>query len=450
MNFQHKKILVIGLGKTGMSMLRFLHEAGAEVAGYDHELSDERRSELAQAYPLASFYSGDLQDALRYETFDVLALSPGVSAFLPEIEAFRTRGGQVAGDIDLLCALIHGHRDKIIAITGSNGKSTVTELVGFLCRECGLDTVVAGNIGLPVLDAYRERNGQSADVWVLELSSFQLETVHNLAADAAVCLNVSEDHLDRYDDLLDYAHAKDRIFRNVRTQVLNADDILCRAMKRPGANTQWLSLQQPADFWVDTTLPENVLMAAGEKLVAVNDLPLHGLHNAANVLAALALCEGIGLARTDLLAALPRFKGLPHRVEKVGELNGVVFIDDSKGTNVGATAAALAGATAPVVLIAGGLGKGQDFAPLAEAARGKVKATFLIGRDAAEIEQAFQAAGLATTPCATLPEAVEKAYQAAVAGDWVLLSPACASMDMFRDYAHRAQVFIDSFKALDT
>ncbi|MDO5685919.1 MAG: UDP-N-acetylmuramoyl-L-alanine--D-glutamate ligase [Neisseria sp.] len=444
MNFHHQKILVIGLGKSGMSMLRFLHEAGAQVAGYDRELSDERRSELAQAYPQASFYAGSLQEALRHDDFTAAALSPGVSAFLPELDALRARGGKVLGDVEILCSLIHGRRDKIIAITGSNGKSTVTELVGFLCRECGLDTVVAGNIGLPVLDAYRERGGESADVWVLELSSFQLETVNHLAADAAACLNVSEDHLDRYDDLLDYAHAKDRVFRGARVQVLNADDVLCRAMKRPDAQTRWFSLQQPADFWVDA---EHVI-AGEEKLAALADLPLHGLHNAANIAAALALCEGVGLARADLLAALPSFQGLPHRVQKIGALNGVSFIDDSKGTNVGATAAALLGATAPVVLIAGGLGKGQDFAPLAAAAQGKVKATFLIGRDAPAIAQAFQAASLGVTHCDTLPEAVEKAFQAASAGDWVLLSPACASMDMFRDYAHRAEVFIESFKAL--
>ncbi|MBQ9618875.1 MAG: UDP-N-acetylmuramoyl-L-alanine--D-glutamate ligase, partial [Neisseriaceae bacterium] len=190
------------------------------------------------------------------------------------------------------------------------------------------------------------------------------------------------------------------------------------------------------------------LMHGSDILGNLKDLPLTGMHNATNILAALALCESIGLSRSDLLSALPQFKGLPHRVEKIGEHQGVIFIDDSKGTNVGATAAALAGADVPVVLIAGGLGKGQDFSPLADAAQGKVKHTFLIGQDADKIQQAFQAACLPTTVCESLEEATQKAFQAASSGDWVLLSPACASMDMFRDYAHRSEVFIQSFQEL--
>ena len=443
--FANKKILVAGLGKSGMASLRFLNECGAAISGYDKVLSDERRSALAQEFPHASFYSDELKMALNHSDFDAVLLSPGISAFLPEINAFRKKGGAVLGDIALLCALIHGRRDKIIAITGSNGKSTVTELTGFLCRECGQDTVVAGNIGLPVLQAYKERQGESADVWVLELSSFQLETTPNLDANAAACLNISEDHLDRYNDLLHYAHTKAAIFNGIHTQVLNADDTLCRAMKRPDAICQWFSLtNKQADFYFDG----EKFFYQNQEFFDINNTALQGAHNAANIMAALALCESIGLKREDLLAALPHFTGLPHRTEIVGEKNGVVFIDDSKGTNVGATAAALLGIDKPIILIAGGLGKGQDFAPLAEAAIGKVKATFLIGKDAPLIEKAFAAKGLKTEFCQTLPEAVEKSFQAASSGDCVLLSPACASMDMFRDYAHRSEIFIESFKAL--
>lgn len=448
MNLQKQKILVAGLGKTGISLMDFLSATGADAAGFDSNLSDERRSVLAQRYPHSYFYSGSLADVLAYEKFDILALSPGVSAFSPEIRAFCADGGKITGDVDILCSLIHGRRDKIIAVTGSNGKSTVTELVGHLCRACGLDTVVAGNIGLPVLDAYRARGGKPADVWVLELSSFQLETVENLAADAAACLNISEDHLDRYDNLLDYAHTKDRIFRNARAQILNADDAVCRIMPHSRLKTLWFSLKESCDYFLDFRQPEAVLSAGGSPLLALDALPLPGTHNAANVLAALALCESIGLPRGKLLEALQDFRGLPHRCETIGELRGVAFIDDSKGTNVGATAAALQGIDRPIWLIAGGLGKDQDFAPLAAAAQNKVRKTFLIGRDAGKIAAAFQAASLETEHCATLPEAVEKAFQAASAGGCVLLSPACASMDMFRDYAHRSAVFAESFARL--
>lgn len=443
--FTDKKILVAGLGKSGMATLRFLNACGAEISGYDKVLSDERRSALAQEFPHASFYSDELKMALNHNEFDAIVLSPGISAYLPEINAFRKKGGEVWGDIEILSSLIKGRRDKIIAITGSNGKSTVTELTGFLCRECGLDTVVAGNIGLPVLQAYQERQGESADVWVLELSSFQLETTSRLDANAAACLNISEDHLDRYNDLLHYAHTKAAIFNGIHTQVLNADDMLCRAMKRPDAICQWFSLtDKQADFYFDGAK----FFYQNQEFFDINNTSLQGKHNAANIMAALALCEGIGLKREDLLAALPRFTGLPHRTEVAGEKNGVVFIDDSKGTNVGATAAALLGIDKPIILIAGGLGKGQDFAPLADAAKNKVKATFLIGKDAPLIEKAFNNKGLKTEFCQTLEMAVEKSFQAASSGDCVLLSPACASMDMFRDYAHRSEIFIESFKAL--
>lgn len=446
MNWQNKKILVLGLGKTGLSMMHFWQNQSGELAGYDHTLPDEKRIALAQTFPESSFFSGSLKEVLRNNQFDILALSPGISAYAPEIADFRAKGGKVLGDVAVLCSLIHGRRDKIIAITGSNGKSTVTELVGFLCRQCGLDTVVAGNIGLPVLDAYRAREGKSADVWVLELSSFQLETVDTLSADAAVCLNVSEDHLDRYESLLDYAHAKERIFQAACSQILNADDILCRAMRREKMKVQYFSLGKHGDYGLSED--GAFLCYQNQALCAVSALPLTGKHNAANVLAALALCHAIGLPHADLLAALPNFRGLPHRVEKVGELNGIAFIDDSKGTNVGATCAALLGASAPVWLIAGGLGKGQDFLPLAQAAKQCAKGVFLIGEDAPIIQAALAQHDVPNVSCDSLESAVQAAFQAASGGDWILLSPACASMDMFRDYAHRAQVFIDAFQGL--
>ena len=445
MNWQNKKILVAGLGGTGVSMIAFLQRQGAQVAAYDADLKPEREAELKQRFNGLSCYTGRLNDALAHG-FDMLALSPGISERAPEIEAFKQSGGVVLGDVEILAHELKGKSDKIIAITGSNGKTTVTSLVGYLCEQCGLDTVVAGNIGTPVLEAYMQRGGKAADVWVLELSSFQLENTDHLAADAAVVLNISEDHLDRYDDLLDYAHAKDKIFRGSGVQVLNADDVMCRAMKRPHRSIKWFSLEGQADYWADVQAGR--LKAGANDLLDTAAIPLQGLHNAANVLAALALCEAVGLPRTELLQHIQTFKGLPHRVEKVGEKNGITFIDDSKGTNVGATAAAIAGLQSPLVLIAGGQGKGQDFTPLRAALHNKARAVLLIGVDAPLIRRDLAGCGVDLIDCATLEEAVQTAYKLAQRGDIVLLSPACASFDMFKGYAHRAQVFVEAFEAL--
>lgn len=444
MNWQNKRILVAGMGSTGVSMLAFFSQAGATVAAYDEHWQPERQLALQQQFPALRCLNGRLTDALA-EGFDVLALSPGVSRRKPEIEAFERAGGRVLGDVEVLAQLLQGRRDKIVAITGSNGKTTVTSLVGHLCQACGLDTVVAGNIGTPVLDAYLARQGKEADVWVLELSSFQLETTDSLNAAAATVLNISEDHLERYDDLLDYAHAKDRIFSGSGVQVLNADDVFCRAMHRNDREVRWFSLNEQKDYWEDEV--SGCLKAQADTLLAVSEIPLQGRHNAANVLAALALCEAIGLPREALLEHVRTFKGLPHRVEKIGEKNGVVFIDDSKGTNVGATCAAIAGLRQPIVLIAGGQGKGQDFTPLASVLTGKARAVFLIGIDAPKIE-ADLAGALPIYRCQDLTEATQRAYALAQPGDAVLLSPACASFDMFKGYAHRSEVFIRAFEGL--
>lgn len=445
MNWQNRHILVAGIGGSGVSMIAYLREAGAAVAAYDENLPPERRSALQERFPNLDCFSGSLKDALD-KGFDTLALSPGISRLQPEIAAFEARGGRVLGDVEILAQILAKRGDPVIAITGSNGKTTVTSLVGHLCRESGLDTVVAGNIGLPVLEAEMARGGKKADVWVLELSSFQLETTSSLNAAAAAVLNISEDHLERYDDLLDYAHAKDRIFRGSGVQVLNGDDVFCRAMRRSGRRVEWFSLKQPENYWFDESAGS--LKAGGDTLLAQSQVPLQGQHNLANVLAALALCEAIGIERAELLRHVASFKGLPHRVEKIAEKNGIDFIDDSKGTNVGATAAAVAGLNRPLVLIAGGQGKGQDFSPLAAVLKDKARAVFLIGIDAPKIAADLAAAGITGEFCADLPEAVRRAYAAARSGDAVLLSPACASLDMFRGYVHRSEVFAAAVAAL--
>lgn len=445
MNWQNRKILVAGLGGSGLSTLAYLQAQGAKVAAYDAALSDTRRAELAAEFPSAEMFSGRLDEALA-AGFDCLVLSPGITRRQAAVRAFEQRGGEVLGDVEILARIVNARGDKVIAITGSNGKTTVTSLVGHLCAACGLDTVVAGNIGTPVLAAETARGGRKADVWVLELSSFQLETSPSLNASAAVCLNISEDHLERYNDLLDYAHSKTAIFNGNGVQVLNADDAFCRAMRRNGREVKWFSLEKETDYWADTQAGR--LKNGGNDLLAAADVPLQGWHNAANALAALALCESIGLPRQALLQHLQTFKGLPHRVEKIGEKNGITFIDDSKGTNVGATLAAISGLSAPLVLILGGQGKGQDFTPLRDALREKARAVLLIGIDAPAIRRDLAGSGLAMTDCPDLPSAVNEAYRLAQTGDIVLLSPACASFDMFKGYAHRSEVFAEAFEAL--
>ncbi|SME93270.1 UDP-N-acetylmuramoyl-L-alanine--D-glutamate ligase [Pseudogulbenkiania subflava] len=449
MRFANRHIVVVGLGDTGLSAARWLAAHGATVTVADSRDNPPNAATLAESLPGVRLKTGAF-DATTFAGAEMLVVSPGVAVATPAIAAFRRAGGEVVGDVELFARAIAGSGSKVIAITGSNGKSTVTSLVGHLCRQAGLDTVLAGNIGLPVLDALgeREASGQRPDVWVLELSSFQLETTASLNADAATVLNISEDHLDRYADLLDYAHSKTAVFNGPGVQVLNRDDALVRAMVRPGHVQRWFSLKETADYALRQDAGRYWLTVAGEAVFDCAEMSLQGLHNAANALAALALTEAIGLPRAALLEGLKTFTGLAHRVEFVAEVNGVRYIDDSKGTNVGATEAALNGMTRPVVLIAGGDGKGQDFSPLKPACARIARAVLLIGRDAGKIRAALEGLPLPLLDCATLEEATREAARLAEAGDVVLLSPACASLDMFKNYAHRAQVFIDGVRAL--
>lgn len=454
LTFANKQVLVLGLGDTGLSVLRWLSAQGAILSVADTRESPPGLELIRKELPGVEVHLGPF-DTQAFAGADLIVASPGVPLSEPEIQAAMQRGIQVVGDVELF-AQYKSPSAKVIAITGANGKSTVTTLVGEMCKAAGLKTVVAGNIGLPVLDALvQERSAGVPDVYVLELSSFQLETTHTLAPDAATVLNISEDHMDRYSSLAEYAGAKMRIFHGSGVQVLNRQDDWSRNMALPGRQVITFGIDlppTPEDFGL---LPgkDAWLMHGSTGLMRTNEMHIPGTHNVANALAAFALCHAIGLEFTPLVSALRNFRGLPHRVEWVAEVDGINFYDDSKGTNVGATCAALSGLEpedggGKVVLIAGGDGKGQDFAPLHEPVTARARSVVLIGKDAGLIARALKNTGVPLLHATTLQEAVKVAYSVARPHDAVLLSPACASLDMFRNYVHRAQVFVDAVKTL--
>lgn len=451
-----RKVMVLGLGDTGLSCARWLAARGAVVSVADSRAAPPHAARLAELLPEVTLHAGPF-DPERLIAAELLVVSPGVPLADPAVARAVAAGTETVGDVELFARAIRAlneqreHPMRVIAITGSNGKSTVTAMCGDMCRVAGLETCVAGNIGLPVLDALLEIEqgfAPAPQAWVLELSSFQLETTTSLDADAATVLNLSEDHMDRYADMDGYAAAKARIFSGRGVQVLNRDDPRSMAMALPGRHVVSFGLDR-CPRAENFGLCEDELCLGGDMLMPIDALPVAGLHNAANALAALALTRALDLPMEALLRGLVHFKGLPHRVEKVAEIEGVTFYDDSKGTNVGATEAALYGMGArKAVVILGGDGKGQDFAPLRAAVEANARAVLLIGRDAPLIEAAIAGSGVSAYPAATLPEAVAAAHRLAHPGDAVLLSPACASFDMFRNYTHRAEVFVEAVKKL--
>jgi len=436
-------------------MARWLAGRGARVRVADTRAVPPNAEQLRAELPGVELHTG----AFRLESFadaQLIAISPGVPLAEPLVQAALARGLEVIGDIELFARV----RDefpgaRVIGITGSNGKSTVTEMVGAMVRAARIRTLAAGNIGLPILKALAEIGAgrrRRPDVFVLELSSFQLETTESLNVDAGVVLNVSEDHLDRYAGMREYAQAKARIFLGNGAQVINREDAWTREMVGSGRRVFTFGLDEPREegAWGLRKVDGDLWLAEGRaNLMKVSELKVTGLHNAANALAALALCRAIGLAYKPLLDALFHFIGLPHRVQRVAEINGVAFFDDSKGTNVGATVAALEGMGRKVVLIAGGDGKGQDFSPLRDVVARHARAVVLIGRDRDRIAAAIESTGVVLVRASDMHEAVRASLALAHAGDAVLLSPACASFDMFRNYEHRAQVFVDEVRALE-
>lgn len=441
-----KNVLVLGLGETGLSALRWIHAQGACLSVADSRENPPNVDTIKAEFPNVKVSTGAFTAALS-DGLDLIVASPGVPLAEPAVQAAMARGIPVVGDVELF-AQYRNKNTKVIAITGANGKTTVTTLVGEMCKAAGLKTIVAGNIGLPVLDAL---GMETPDVYVLELSSFQLETTASLEVDAATMLNLSEDHMDRYASLQDYAIAKARIFYNTKLQVLNRDDAWSMLMARPKLAQVTFGLSGNADdasYGLNQIDGETWLCEGKKELINLRDLKIVGLHNATNALAAVALCRGIGIEYASIIQTLYNFKGLPHRVEWVANIDDVDYYDDSKGTNVGATCAALAGMAQKVVLIAGGDGKGQDFSPLKEAVQSNASAVVLIGRDAPIIEKVVLKAGVPIYQAHDLPEAVNIAQKIAQKGEAVLLSPACASFDMFKNYVHRAEVFVAAVQAL--
>ena len=450
MELKGKRILVVGLGESGLAMATWLGRLGARVRVADSREAPPNVGALRDAVPEAELIAGPFVDA-TFAGVDLIALSPGVPKATPQI---ADASAPVISEIELFAAAVRkfAPASKIVGITGSNGKTTTTALTAHLLNGAGVPAVACGNISPSALDALMESldAGKLPAVWVVELSSFQLETTDNLNAAAATLLNVSEDHLDRYEgSLANYAAAKARIFRGKGVMVLNRDDDWSMANGRCGRTLVTFGLGA-APRAADYGLADVCICRGPQQLVALADLRISGLHNAANAMAALALCEAVGVTPTALIEPLKTFQGLPHRVETVAEKAGVLYVDDSKGTNVGATLAAIEGLGRPVAIVLGGDGKGQDFSPLQAALRKHGRAAALIGRDAAAIQAAIAGAGIPLRQCTDMADAVRWLSGQAVGGDCVLLSPACASLDMYRNYAHRAEAFIEAVKGLSS
>jgi UDP-N-acetylmuramoylalanine--D-glutamate ligase len=488
MNYEGKLALVLGLGESGLAMAQWLHRCGASVRVADTRAEPQRLGALRDAVPNAEFIGGEFTAAL-VEGVDFVAVSPGLA---PNKElalitpAASAQSIPVWGEIELFAQALaalkaeRGYAPKVIAITGTNGKTTVTSLTGLLCRRAGFDTRVAGNISPAALDVLREalNDDKLPQAWVLELSSFQLHTTFSLNADAATVLNITQDHLDWHGDMAAYAADKARIFGADTTRVLNRDDAIVMGMAAPGVPQLTFGTGEPQEagsfglvnergvLWLSNAVAGETIekkLKKGEvapavetsvsRLMPADALKIRGLHNASNALAALALCRAAGLPLAPLLHGLREYAGEPHRVELVATIEGIDYYDDSKGTNVGATVAALlglgkafTGEGQQIVLIAGGDGKGQDFTPLAEPVSRYVRAVLLIGKDAPAVKAAIAPSGVPCFDLDDLPQAVRRAAGLARAGDSVLLSPACASLDMFTNYAHRAQVFVDAVR----
>ncbi len=434
-----QRLLVVGLGASGTSALRYLAREGADLVVTDSRPAPAGIQTLRAEFPQAEFRLGAFDAPRPLTQFREAVVSPGVAldeAFVKELVA---AGVTVIGDIELFARhLARVPSPGVIGVTGSNGKSTVTTLVGEMAKAAGWNVKVGGNLGTPALDLL----SADAALYVLELSSFQLETTHTLACRAAAFLNLTEDHLDRHGTMASYAAAKARVFRGCDVAVVNRDDVATRdgSGQAKAVTNFGLDAASGADYGVETIEGARWLAQGATPLLAQSALRIQGLHNLANALAALALADAAGIPRESSLRALQEFPGLAHRCEFIAEKHGITWLNDSKGTNVGSTLAALNGLDAPIVWLGGGQGKGQDFKPLAQPLAEKGRAALLFGQDAKTIEDAIFGA-LPVYREADMDAALFRARSLAQSGDRVLLSPACASLDQFRNYVERGERF---------
>lgn len=439
--------VVVGLGKTGISLARYLRQKNHSFVVFDTRVEVEGLEAFRAEFNDIELFLGEFPEALLSRITAVYC-SPGVPLNHVFLQLVKQQHIPLCGDIECLVREI---KSKVIAITGTNGKSTVTTLVGEMAKEAGLDVAVAGNIGEPVLDVLK--NGHQYDLWVLELSSFQLDLVESLVPLAATILNISNDHLDRHRDLQHYIDAKQRIYKNAQTVLFNREDQPTFPTVTGYEQAVSFGLDAPAEgHWGIMNTNEDYFLAYGaEKIMPVDALKIKGRHNWANALAACALAQAAGIERAAMVKVLNTFTGLQHRVQWVRTLDGIDWIDDSKGTNIGATASAIAGIggamAGKIVLIAGGQGKGADFTELRQPMTKFVRCLVLIGEDAPLLQKALEdVVTIQHSP--TLEDAVRMAKKEAQRGDVVLLSPACASWDMFRDYHHRGEVFVKAVNEL--
>jgi UDP-N-acetylmuramoylalanine--D-glutamate ligase len=439
---QGARTLIVGLGATGLSCVRFLAQRGVEVAVIDSREQPPGLADMQREFPDVALFTGGF-DAEVFARAERILVSPGVSLQEPLLVEAQRRGIEIIGDIELFARTA---KAPVVAITGSNGKSTVTTLLGAMARQAGVNVRVGGNLGTPALDLL---GTQEPDLYVLELSSFQLETVQSLHCRAATVLNISPDHLDRYDSIASYVRAKQRVFAGADVQIVNRDDVAASELASGKAPTVGFGLGKPAaqDFGLLETSDGCWIAKGSERWMLASAVRMPGRHNLANALAALALGEVLGFPREAMLLVLKEFQGLPHRTQWVADTGGVSWFNDSKATNVGAALAAIHGFEGPLVLLAGGQGKGADFSQLAAGLDAHVKAVVLFGEAAEEIEVALQGT-VATQRAFDVFDAVRQAAALAVPGDTVLLSPACASFDMFKDYQQRGETFMQAVREL--
>lgn len=434
--------LVVGLGKTGQSVLRHLARHQQPFIAWDTRDSLPQLQALQSQYPQNDFYAGHLPEHIL-QAVERVILSPGVSLKHPVIQQAIALDIPVLGDIDLWRSHVQA---PVVAITGSNAKSTVTSLVGEMAKAAQINVAVCGNLGTPVLDELAEQ--EDAQLWVVELSSFQLETAHQLNASVATVLNLSEDHMDRYDSMADYKAAKHRIFNGAEHLVVNLSDAHSRPAES-GAKyiSEFTLADSPSSAWRLTSLDGQGWLYKGRRpLMPVSDVAMSGLQNYENALASAALASAVNIPDRAIVSALKSFAGLAHRCQSVRTLANVQYVNDSKGTNVGATLAALHGLQngKNIILLAGGEGKGADFTPLQNAMAQHCKKVIGFGRDGAQIAQLAEDYEVVDT----LEQALASAHKFSTDGDVVLLSPACASFDQFKSFEHRGECFVTLVEAL--